>query len=120
MKKIVCFILVGMLLCKVQAKSQEPRYQIIAATNQKEDIKEIYHIKKELLEDYKVWVKGVDNKHQVLADHIEEYDALYDQGVYKIVVGKGKGKSIEGELKVNYCENTKDIQTKSFFFSWLF
>ena len=46
--------------------------------------------------------------------------ATYKQGVYKIVLGKGKGKSLSGEMKVNYCESTKDIETKSFLFDWLF
>lgn len=120
MKKGLCILLIGMLCMSVQAKSQEPQYKIIANSNQEADIKEMYKIKDQLLEDFKGWVKGVDNKEQVLADHQSDYQATYKQGVYKIVLGEGKGKSLSGEMKVNYCESTKDIETKSFLFGWLF
>jgi len=112
MKKVYIFIVLGFMLgVSVHAKSQEPQYKIIANSNQESDIKEMYEVKGKLLEDFKTWVKGVDNKDQVLADH---------QSDYKIVLGKGKGKSLSGEMKVNYCESTKDIETKSFLFDWLF
>lgn len=120
MKKIIFIVLVGMLCVSVQAKSQEPQYKIIANSNQEADIKEMYRVKNQLLEDFKDWSKGVDNKEQVLADHQSDYQAIFKQGVYKVVLGKGQGKSISGEMKVNYCESTKDIETKSFLFGWLF
>ena len=120
MKKIIFVILAGMLCVSVQAKSHEPKYKIIANSNQESDIQEMYDIKNNLLEDYKEWVKGVDNKDQVLADHQKDYQASFKQGIYKIVIGKGKGKTLEGELKVNYCESTKDIKTTSLLFDWLF
>ena len=121
MKKVYIFIVLGFMLgVSVHAKSQEPQYKIIANSNQESDIKEMYEVKGKLLEDFKTWVKGVDNKDQVLADHQSDYQAIYKQGVYKIVLGKGKGKSLSGEMKVNYCESTKDIETKSFLFDWLF
>ena len=100
MKKVYIFIVLGFMLgVSVHAKSQEPQYKIIANSNQESDIKEMYEVKGKLLEDYQ---------------------ATYKQGVYKIVLGKGKGKSLSGEMKVNYCESTKDIETKSFLFDWLF
>lgn len=120
MKKIVVVILVLMLCVSVQAKSKEPKYHIIANSNQEEDIQEMYRVKDHLLKDYKIWAKGVDDKDQVLADHQSDYDAVYKQGVYTIVLGEGKGKSLNGDIKVNYCESTKDIETKSFLFDWLF
>ncbi|WP_050636940.1 hypothetical protein [Candidatus Stoquefichus sp. SB1] len=120
MKKIIFVLLVGMLCVSVQAKSQEPKYKIIANSNQESDIKEMYKIKDQLLLDFKQWVKGVDNKDQVLADHQSDYHATFKQGVYKIILGEGKGKTLSGELKVNYCESTEDIETKSFLFDWLF
>ena len=121
MKKVYIFIVLGFMLgVSVHAKSQEPQYKIIANSNQESDIKEMYEVKGKLLEDFKTWVKGVDNKDQVLADHQSDYQATYKQGVYKIVLGKGKGKSLSGEMKVNYCESTEDIETKSFLFDWLF
>lgn len=120
MKKLVIIILMGLFLISVKAKNEEPQYKIIAHSYQEEDIKEMYKIKNELLKDYKEWVKGVDDKDQVLADHQNDYHATYKQGVYQIVLGKGEGKSLSGELKANYCESTKDIERKSFLFDWLF
>ena len=121
MKRVYIFIILGLILgISVRAKSQEPQYKIIANSNQESDIKEMYKVKDELLEDFKIWVKGVDDKDQVLADHQSDYQATYKQGIYKIVLGKGKGKSLSGEMKVNYCETTKDIETRSFLFDWLF
>jgi len=119
-KMIVVIILIGMLCIGVHARSQEPQFEIIANSYQETDIKKMYEVKSQLIEDYKIWVKGVKDKDQVLADHTNEYHATYKQGVYKIVLGEGKGKSLKGDLKVNYCESTKDIETKSFLFGWLF
>lgn len=121
MKKLsVVIVLVLMLCVSVHAKNQEPQYKIIANSNQETDIKEMYYIKDQLLKDFKSWSEGVDNKEQVLADHQSDYKATYKQGIYKIVLGEGKGKSLDGKLRVNYCESTKDIETKSFLFDWLF
>lgn len=120
MKKIVFLILMSFLCLSVHAKNEEPKYKIIANSNQDSDIKEMYEIKTSLLKDYKEWVKGVDNKDQALADHQSHYHATYQQGVYQIILGQGKGKSLSGELKVNYCESTEDIETKSLLFDWLF
>lgn len=120
MKKFIFILLAGMLCISVHAKSQEPQYKIIAHSNQESDIQKLYQIKDQLLKDYKIWVKGVDNKDQVLADHQSDYHATYKQGVYMIVLGDGKGKSLSGELKVNYCDSTEDIETKSLLFDWLF
>lgn len=120
MKKIVIIILMIMFCISVQAKSNEPQYKIIANSNQETDIKEMYDVKTSLLKDYKEWIKGVDNKDQALADHQSDYQATYKQGVYQIILGKGQGKSLTGELKVNYCESTEDIETKSLLFDWLF
>lgn len=120
MKKVIFIVLIGMLFVSVEAKSQEPQYKIIANSNQESDIQEMYEVKNNLLKDYKEWVKGVNNKDQVLADHQLDYHATYKQGIYCIVLGDGKGKTLSGELKVNYCESTQDIETKSFLFDWLF
>lgn len=120
MKKFIIIVIMCMLCVGVHAKNQEPKFEIIANSNREEDIKQMYEIKSQLIEDYKIWVKGVSDKDQVLADHVHEYDAIYKQGIYRIVLGEGEGKSLTGELKVNYCESTKDIKTKSFLFGWLF
>ena len=120
MKKIVVVILLCMLCVGVQARSEEPKYKIISHSFQDKDIQEMYEVKTRLLKDYKEWVQGVYNKEQVLVDHQKDYHATFKQGVYTIVLGDGKGKSLSGELKVNYCESSQDIKKKSLFFDWLF
>ncbi|MCD7892943.1 MAG: hypothetical protein LUG60_04495 [Erysipelotrichaceae bacterium] len=119
MKKIMFILLCGMLCMSVSAESSIPQYQIIANSNSSDDIKEMYTIKNQLLEDYKLWSEGVDNVDQVLADHTNEYNATYNQGIYTIILGNGEGKSLTGELKVNYCSSTTDIKKKSLLFEWL-
>lgn len=121
MKKMIVVISLLLCLCiSVHAKNEEPKYKIISNSYQQEDIQYMYKIKTELLKNYKEWVKGVDNKDQVLADHQYVYNANYKQGVYEIIIGKGKGKTLTGDLKVNYCESTQDIETKSLLMDWLF
>ena len=119
-KKIVFIILVCMLCVSVEAKSDVPKYKIISNSYQQTDIQDMYDIKNQLLTDYKEWVKGVDIPDQALADHQSDYHATFKQGVYTIVLGKGKGKTLTGDLKVNYCETTEDIETKSLIWDWLF
>ena len=70
----------------------------------------MYKIKNELLKDYKEWVKGVDDKNQVLANHQKDYHARYKQGIYQVILGNEKEKSLSGGLKINYCKSTKDIE----------
>ena len=69
--------------------------------------------KNELLLNYKKWVKGVDDVYQVLADHQDDFNAKYYNGLYTIVLGEGKGKSLEGKLQVSYCTSSKEIKKKS-------
>ena len=109
LKKLIFIILVCMLCVSVEAKSQNPKYKIISNSYKQEDIN-----------DYKEWVKGVDNPDQALADHQDDYHATFKQGVYTIILGDGLGKSLTGDLKVNYCETTKDLKSKSLIWDWLF
>lgn len=120
MKKLIVIVLLGILCVSVQAKSEDPKYKIIAHSMQDKDIEEMYHVKSQLLKDYKEWAKGVDHKEQVLVDHQKDYHAIFKQGVYTIVLGDGKGKTLTGDLKVNYCESTKDIEKKSLLLEWFF
>lgn len=120
MKKTIVVLLIMMNIVSVNASSNDPKYKIIANSNSDKDIKTMYETKDDLIKDYKDWIKSVDDVDQALADHQKDYQASFKQGIYKIVIGKGKGKTLEGELKVNYCESTKDIKTKSLLFDWLF
>lgn len=120
MKRLVIIILFFMLLSGVTAKVEEPRYIIISSSYNEKDIKYMYEVKNHLLKDYAVWVKGVDDKYQVLADHEYVYNADYKNGIYKIVLGEGKGKELKGELRVSYCDSVKQIKKKSILFDWIF
>ena len=120
MKKVLFILLASMLCVSVQARSHEPQYKIISNSYSDEDIQNMYQTKESLLKDYKEWVKGVYDKNQVLIDHQKDYQAQYNNGIYQIILGEGKGKELTGELKASYCESTKDIQSKSILFDWLF
>lgn len=113
MKKIIIFLLIMMNLTSVCAVNETPRYKIIGSSYQQEDIDEMYKVKDQLLLNYKKWVKGVDDVYQVLADHQDDFNAKYYNGLYTIVLGEGKGKSLEGKLQVSYCTSSKEIKKKS-------
>lgn len=111
MKKIIIFLLIMMNLTSVCAVNETPRYKIIGSSYQQEDIDEMYKVKDQLLLNYKKWVKGVDDVYQVLADHQDDFNAKYYNGLYTIVLGEGK--SLEGKLQVSYCTSSKEIKKKS-------
>ena len=113
MKKILILLIILMNFITVNAQTYIPQYKITASSNKQNDIDEMYQIKNDLILDYKKWVKGVDDVNQVLKDHEETYNAQYKEGVYTIVLGDGKGKSISGKLQVSYCSSSKDIKKKS-------
>lgn len=120
MKKVIVFLLFIFLLLNVSAKESIPKYKIISNSNSSNDIREMYDVKNNLIKDYKVWSKSVSDVDQVLYDHQYEYNAVYEKGIYLIVLGEGKGKELVGDLKVNYCESTIDIKRKSLLFGWFF
>ena len=113
MKKIIIFLLIMMNLTSVCAVNETPRYKIIGSSYQQEDIDEMYKVKDQLLLNYKKWVKGVDDVYQVLADHQDDFNAKYYNGLYTIVLGEGTGKSLERKLQVSYCTSSKEIKKKS-------
>ena len=119
MKNIVILMLLCGMISNVNAVEFMPRYKIIASSNYKKDIEYMYEVKNNLIKDYSLWVKGVDNKKQVLLDHLDDYNAVYKDDKYVIVIGEGKGHYIEGELSTHYCESSKDIKKKSFIWEWL-
>lgn len=41
-------------------------------------------------------------------------------GLYTIVLGEGKGKTLEGKLQVSYCTSSKEIHKKSWIASNVF
>ena len=113
MKKLIIFLLILMNLTTVTAVNETPKYKIIASSYKQEDIEEMYEVKDKLILNYKKWVKGVDDVYQVLADHQDDFNAKYYNGLYTIVLGEGKGKSLEGKLQVSYCTSSKEIKKKS-------
>ena len=113
MKKLIIFLLILMNLATVTAVNETPKYKIIASSYKQEDIEEMYEVKDKLIQNYKKWVKGVDDVHRVLADHQRAFNAKYYNGLYTIVLGEGKGKTLEGKLQVSYCTSSKEIHKKS-------
>lgn len=121
MKRFFLFIIMFSFICiNVNANKSIPKYKIIANSNSEKDISEMYDIKKQLLVEFKEWSMGVNDVNQVLCDHVQDFDAEYENGTYTIVLGKGNGKELVGDLKVNYCESSSDLTKKSFLFDFLF
>ena len=86
---------------------ETPRYKIVSFLYTT-SIDEECTSKDRLLLNYKKWVKGVDDVYQVLADaNQDDFNAKYYNGLYTIVLGEGKGKSLEGKLQVSYCTSVK-------------
>lgn len=120
MKKLIIFLLILMNLTTVNAVNETPKFKIVASSYKQEDIEEMYEVKDKLIQNYKKWVKGVDDVHQVLADHQKDFNATYYNGLYTIVLGKGKGKSLKGKLQVSYCTSSKEIHKKSWLINKFF
>lgn len=117
MKKLIIVVILLMNIMTVEAQSIVPTYKIIANSNEQFDIEEMYTTKNNLLNDYNVWVKGVDDVICTLIDHQYVYDASFYNGQYTIILGEGNGKSIEGKLQTNYCSTTTDIKKTSWIMS---
>lgn len=117
MKKVIIIVILLMNIVNVEASYHTPTYSIIANSNSQEDVEQLYKIKNELLNDYSIWVKGVDDIYTVLIDHQYVYDAIYKNGNYEIILGKGTGKKITGTLEINYCSTTTDIKKTSWILS---
>ena len=115
MKKILIIIIIMINLTTVNASNNLPKYKIVANSNNQEDIEIMYCTKDNLINDYKKWVKSIDDVNQALIDHTSNYNAKYIDGVYLIVLGEGKGKCLKGTLRVSYCVSSKDIKKKSLF-----
>lgn len=119
MKKIIVIGLLCMMVSNINAIEYTPRYKIYANSNNKNDIQYMYDLKNNLIKDYSLWVKGVDNKKQVLIDHLDEYNAVIKDNEYVVCIGEGKGRYLSGELKTNYCSSSKDIKKRSIIWEWL-
>ena len=120
MKKYIVGALILINGISVNADSKLPTYKIIANSNDMADIEEMYTIKNQLLEDYPIWVKGIDDTYQALQDHTEKYHATFSNGEFVIKLGEGKGKELTGRLQVSYCASSKDIKKKSWLQEFLF
>ena len=58
MKKTIVVLLILMNVVSVDASSNNPKYKIIANSNNEKDIKKMYEIKDDLINDYRNWIKG--------------------------------------------------------------
>ena len=120
MKKFIISAIVIMNGITYNTNSKLPTYKIIANSNSENDIDQMYNIKNQLLEDYPLWVKGVDDTYQALEDHAQKYDATFSNGEFIIKLGKGNGKELTGRLQVSYCASSKDIKKKSWIQEFIF
>ena len=120
MKKFIISAVILMNGITINSSNKLPTYKIIANSNETADIEEMYTIKNQLLEDYPIWVKGIDDNYQALQDHTKKYNATFSDGEFVIKLGEGKGKELTGRLQVSYCATSKEIKKKSWLQEFLF
>lgn len=87
-------------------------FKIVSNSNEKEDIEQMYYYKNEIINKYQSMFLAV-NQNEVIEDLMKIYPELsYKNKTLIYVIGEGKGKSISGELKDDYCD--VDVKPKSF------
>ncbi len=108
-RKIFCTFLIGMTLSN---PTSSKTFSIVANSNTKEDIAEMYQYKNEIIGSYQEMITGV-SEDEVMEDLTLLYPQMnYENNQLVLVIGEGKGKRISGELKKDYCE--VDVKPKSF------
>lgn len=115
MKKFVVSVLI---LCSFITIQADDRYYVEIHGSQ-QNVEQLYTIKKEFLENFREWAKGVDEEDydQVLKDHLSIYDnASYHDHTLIIIVDDPVDKVVKGEIKINYCE--ENVKVKSLLFEW--
>ena len=101
-RKLFCLCIIGLSLN--QSTVNQTMFKIVANSDQKEDIKEMYNYKNDLIQDYSKMITGVDEE-RVIEDLLILYPEMtYENGELCLILGKGEGKGVSGELKQNYCE----------------
>ena len=84
--------------------------KIIGSSYQQEDIDEMYKVKDQLLLNYKKMGQRCWWCLSSFSRSSRWFNAKYYNGLYTIVLGEGKGKSLEGKLQVSYCTSSKEIK----------
>ncbi len=115
MKKLVICVLI---LCSFITIQADDRYYFEIRGSQ-ENVDKLYTIKKEFLQDFKEWAKGMDKEdyEEILKDHLLDYESAYYQDhTLIIVVDSPSNKVLKGEIKTNYCE--ENVKVKSLLFEW--
>ncbi len=125
-KKILFVLFMFLLVVNVNAGHENYYFRILANSNQEVDIDRMYEVKDDILNTYTSITKGFSQMDidVAITDNLKDfsgkdYRISYYNGEIKIVIGKGAGKEISGELKQNYCEEVKVKKTKFFLLSWL-
>lgn len=104
----------GLILALTLSNTTGPLMFSITASNQDiESIKEMYAYKNELIVMYQDMITGVSEE-EVIDDLLTLYPNMsYENNKIKLVLDEGKGKTITGELKKDYCD--VEIKPTSFF-----
>lgn len=128
MKKIIILLFsLSMLCCGFYKKEEEFRYEfeVILNSNEFNDVKKGYVYKEYLIDVYNDLIMYLDESliKEAVNTNINSFaykgsKSFYSDGRIVVVIGNGKGESIKGSLKTNYCDTSK-IRTK-FFFSKFF
>lgn len=131
-KNLLCnalFIALGgaLLLSNTSKPNFTYEYKITAASNDINDMLIMYDVKQNFLKKYEDLVLTVNEKYhrEMVINNldnfvdIENIKCSYIDEKIVIVIGEGKGGSIQGSLKTNICDS-ESINYKMFIFDLLY
>lgn len=103
---IVCLLFSLFELNKVKASEEvQYDYHITASSSSLKDLVRLYEVKEELVINYDNCI----NKELSVLDNYNSFSSeeiVLKGNVFYIVIGEGKGISLEGKLRINRCDNT--------------
>ena len=98
---------------KNQNEEFKYKYQVVANSFSPQDETALYYFKEELINKYEKYVMDLDEESKkiflkeninIFSQNNKNLSSYYVDGTIKLVIGKGKGSVIKGNLKMNVCE----------------
>lgn len=113
---LLVFAIAPALLNVLNTSSSSFKYKFVITANSFHPVDEInlYYYKEQLIDQYEKLVFGLDQKtyEEVIRINIHTFafdsncTPSYYEGKIKLIIGKGKGKTIEGVLRKDECDSS--------------
>ncbi len=120
---ITIYAAIGVSSSKYDKFSYE--YQITASDNSALGIIDLYNAKQHLIDTYnqEILFKDPTLHQHLIIENIEDFayeDSLakYSDGKIIIIIGEGKGQTINGKLRTSYCD-TSTTNNRIYIIEWL-